>query len=299
MMATDSLPYDALIKNHDALAEDLAAHLAANTGRMIWTDMQLGPSGSCRPDVYSIARSFSHPRPTAYEVKTSVADFRADVTRGKWSSYLTCAQCVIFAVPRGLVKAADVPAKAGLMVRSPEGWRTVKRATTEAVRLKQDTWVKLLIDGVQREFQGGARAQAARATRYSEYRMLERVRAALGDEVAEVVGDLRAARDRLASLRADAETYRATVARERERFRNEEIERRRAWVTAEISTLLESIGLPPEGAEKHVVSARIAEVRRYVAAGREGGDVDVRLRQIIEAVDMARRSLANPLGDVR
>ena len=29
---------------HDELADDLAAHLRGGTDRMVWTDMQLGPS---------------------------------------------------------------------------------------------------------------------------------------------------------------------------------------------------------------------------------------------------------------
>lgn len=31
---------------HNELAEDLAQHLRGGTGRMVWTDTQLGPSGS-------------------------------------------------------------------------------------------------------------------------------------------------------------------------------------------------------------------------------------------------------------
>lgn len=38
---------------HDELAQSLAAHLRGDA-RMIWCDLQLGPSGSPRPDVYTI-----------------------------------------------------------------------------------------------------------------------------------------------------------------------------------------------------------------------------------------------------
>lgn len=46
---------------HDELAADLAAKLRTDR-RMVWTDIQLGPSGSPRPDVYAIFKSFSHHR---------------------------------------------------------------------------------------------------------------------------------------------------------------------------------------------------------------------------------------------
>src|SRR6266571_2431143 len=93
---------------HDELAADLAGHLKTPE-RMCWTDMQLGPAGSPRPDVYCIDKSFVSPFPTAYECKVSVPDFRSDVTSGKWSSYLKFAYRVFFAVPAGLVSKADVP----------------------------------------------------------------------------------------------------------------------------------------------------------------------------------------------
>ena len=63
---------------HDQLAEDLAAHLKA-PDRMVWLNMQLGPRGSPRPDVYTIYKSYVRPQPTAYEVKISREDFRSDI----------------------------------------------------------------------------------------------------------------------------------------------------------------------------------------------------------------------------
>lgn len=72
---------------HDALASDLASHLAFTGGRVIFENMQLGPAGSPRPDVYTIPKVYSRFTPLAYEVKISVADFRSDVTSGKWQSY--------------------------------------------------------------------------------------------------------------------------------------------------------------------------------------------------------------------
>ena len=114
---------------HDQLANDLAEHLAKQTDRIIWTDMQLGPSGSPRPDVYSIPKSYSGYKPIAYECKVSVSDFRSDITKGKWQSYLKYSSGVIFAVPKGLITKDDLPKGCGLIVRSENGWRMVKGPT--------------------------------------------------------------------------------------------------------------------------------------------------------------------------
>lgn len=137
--------------NHNELAHDLAEHLSANSDRIIWTDMQLGPSGSPRPDVYTINKSYTRFCPIAYECKVSVADFRSDITKGKWQSYLKYASGVIFAVPKGLITKDDVPKGCGLIVRSENCWRMVKGPTMASLTdLPRDFWMKLVIDGTSR-----------------------------------------------------------------------------------------------------------------------------------------------------
>jgi hypothetical protein len=143
---------------HDELAADLAGHLFA-PDRMVWTDLQLGPQGSPRPDVYTIDKSFVRPNPTAFECKISTSDFRADVTSGKWLSYLEYAYSVTFAVPAGLVTKDQVPAMCGLIVRHENAWRMAKKATINPRPIAQDALIKLLIDGVHRE---GPKARAKR-----------------------------------------------------------------------------------------------------------------------------------------
>lgn len=153
---------------HHALAEDLAVHLRSTSDRMVWTDMQIGPSGSPRPDVYTIPKSYSKFRPMAYEIKVSVADFRRDVTVGKWQSYLKFASGVIFAVPSGLITKSDVPPGCGLIVRGPSdapgsAWSNIKGPTLSVTEsLPLDAWMKLIIDGLNRQHNelrrtGGAR----------------------------------------------------------------------------------------------------------------------------------------------
>lgn len=122
---------------HDELARDLAASLSCE-GRMVWTDIQLGPQGSPRPDVFRIDKSFAHPMAMAYECKISRSDFLADVTVGKWRSYLAYAYAVVFAVPDGLVSKSEVPDMCGLIVRKESAWRmAILRIGTHWARGRQ------------------------------------------------------------------------------------------------------------------------------------------------------------------
>lgn len=143
------------IWTHDNLMYDLAEHLGKNSDRIIWTDMQLGPSGSPRPDVYTIPKSYSNFKPIAYECKVTNADFRSDITKGKWQSYLKFASGVIFAVPAGLIAKEDIPKGCGLIIRGDNGWRVVKGPTLTPIKnnLPAEFWIKLVIDGVDRSNQ--------------------------------------------------------------------------------------------------------------------------------------------------
>lgn len=185
---------------HDGLANDLAEHLRRASDRMVWEDMQLGPSGSPRPDVYTIPKVYSRFCPIAYEIKISVADFRSDVTSGKWQSYLKFAAGVIFAVPDGLVSKNEVPPTCGLMVRKDKVWRSVKGPTlTPVASLPKDTWMKLLLDGIWR-------VQEKIGPRKRSVWDLERAnRRALSADVLKVLRDLQGARGALAAAREEAQ----------------------------------------------------------------------------------------------
>lgn len=136
---------------HDALANDLANSLRTERV-MTWQNIQLGSSGSVRPDVYTINKSYMSPCPTAFECKVSRADFRSDVTSGKWQNYLLFASGVYFACEVGLFDKKEVPDHCGMIVRHPSGtWRRVKRAVLRPIVIPQEALIKLLIDGVERE----------------------------------------------------------------------------------------------------------------------------------------------------
>lgn len=199
---------------HDDLREDLASHLA-NPRRMLWQDVQLGPSGSARPDVFTLEKSFAHPRPMAYEIKVSMADFRADATVGKWTSYLKFACGVYFAVPPGLLTKADVPAQAGLLVRGEKGWRAVKKPVLSATVPPFNAMQKLLIDGLDREYRTRERQ------RWASWKADERLKKQYGKDVTQVVSDLQRARKEVARLQALAAQERAQTDRLREDAKKE------------------------------------------------------------------------------
>lgn len=132
---------------HDQLQSDLAAHLRANSSRMVWENTQLGPSGSPRPDVYSIDKSFAHFQADAYEIKISVSDLRSDVTSGKWQKYRKFAHRVWFAFPKGLVQHDIIPKECGIIARSENGWRAARKPVSQVLdTLPRDAWLKLLMD---------------------------------------------------------------------------------------------------------------------------------------------------------
>lgn len=172
---------------HDALAADLANHLRGG-GRMVWENMQLGPSGSPRPDVYSIARSYTRPSPIAYEVKISRSDFLKDTGAAKWSRYLDYAGGVMFACPAGLLAPADLPAGTGLMVRG-DGWRVLRAPRLQSFdTMPRDAWLKLLIDGVHR-LQPSANDAPGRGGWLAVLRADDKIRQRHGNAVAKVVGN--------------------------------------------------------------------------------------------------------------
>lgn len=221
--------------SHDALAESLAGHLRSDR-RMTWCDVQLGPSGSVRPDVYAIYKSFSNPLPMAYECKVSQSDFRSDVTSGKWQSYLRFAAGVVFACEGSLLNKDDVPAHCGLIVLRGDSWRAAKRPVLSPVIIPEEALLKLLIDGVERE---GPRY---RAKHFSDSRQIEQVSKKFGQVVARAVQNRVAVEYEIEQARHTAERIEADA-----RFRADQIRTEALDLIAPIrAELCDILGLPPD-----------------------------------------------------
>ncbi|KWH34185.1 hypothetical protein WL99_06210 [Burkholderia cepacia] len=280
---------------HDDLAKDLAAHLRGASDRLVWTDMQLGPAGSPRPDVYTVPCSFARFQPVAYECKISVADFRRDVTAGKWTSYLRFAAGVIFAAPAGLLKKEDIPAGCGLIVRGPDGWRSLKGPTLKNMEnLPRDAWIKLIIDGMARL--ADQNHEQLRAGLCNEWTLEKKLRARLGDVVADAVRDqlhaerrLKTATERLENLAEEAENERRLIL---DRAK-EHAQRDAAQVDGARLELARALGLPASAGAWEIASACKQAARRLST------DPEIRrLRQQLERIQAAIESAAEPLPHI-
>ncbi|NAX44849.1 MULTISPECIES: MmcB family DNA repair protein [unclassified Vibrio] len=164
---------------HDELASNLARHLL-NESRMVWENIPAGRSGSVRPDVYTIEKSFANPNPISYEIKVSVSDFRSDVTSAKWKSYLDFSYGVVFAVPKGLITKNDIPNGCGLITFNGEFWNTVKRPTLNPAKLNDELLMKLLIAGNQRQTQ----PEVIECRKFDEFKKHDKLRKKFGKDIA-------------------------------------------------------------------------------------------------------------------
>lgn len=182
------------IMTHNQLQEDLACHLRAGTDRMVWTNTQLGPVGSPRPDVFTVNKSFSRFRTDAYEIKVSVSDLRSDVTSGKWQSYRKFSNVVWFAFPRGMAPLDLIPKECGVILRSEAGWRAARKPVAQVLdTLPRDAWLKLLMDLHPINASGFVKEPR----HANDYKAAEIVRNRLGNKIGRLFSDVADAENRL------------------------------------------------------------------------------------------------------
>lgn len=262
---------------HDELQNDLASHLSANTGRMVWTNTQLGPSGSPRPDVFTVDKSFARFRADCYEIKVSVSDLRSDLTKGKWQSYRKFGHAVWFAFPRGLAPLDLIPPECGVMLRG-EAWRAARKPVAQVLdTLPRDTWLKLLMD--TNPFDQANRYAKIRSA--DEYRQAEIVRRKAGEEIAALFHDMKRAEQR---LKWKTETLAADIAGiDAQKIKHQQMveatrKREATLLTQVMQELAESLGLNP--AEATAQSVTVA-IRRFQKALTGGG--------LTEAIDLLQR----------
>lgn len=181
---------DEITWQHDKLAEDLAlaigptpflnVHLGSlymdsyiNKGNMRTNlsdelrkevrDLNRTPQ---RADVIKIAYSYTQFSVAIYEIKISRADFLSDIRSGKWRGYLDHCHRFYFAVAQGIAKKEEIPEEAGLIVRGPKGWSTVKASEPREVDIPKISLMSMLF---------------ARQRLPLRYRNVDRVISARGD----------------------------------------------------------------------------------------------------------------------
>ncbi len=264
---------------HDELASDLANHFRNDNERVVWEDMQLGPSGSPRPDVYVIPKTYYKFNPAAYEVKISRSDFLSDIKSGKWQSYYQYAKTITFAVPDGLVKKTEVPEAAGLILRKDKVWRYAKKPTVQTLEtLPHKAWMKLLIDGIDRA------NRIHREEFHATYVKTKIIKKLLGEEIAEMI-----------SLGQELEVKIKSDNRLKQRQRNqikELMQRRAALVKSIEERSIESqakicriVGLPETSGEW--------DIRRAIDNLVTDVNTDKRVAQLLDVIGKANRDFAD------
>lgn len=203
---------------HDELMRDLVCHMRTNSSRMVWCDIPMGSAGSCRPDVFTMMKSFTNPLPTTYEIKVSRADFLSDITSGKYQKYFKFSGAVLFAVPNGLIKKSELPDGCGLIVRHDSSWRTVRRPTQNRVNIPWEIMQKLLLDGVDRI----SKDREIYPRKSSSWDLSKEARTKLGDDICRMLKDTEAAESRLDGARTSADRIISSARVLAETMRSEE-----------------------------------------------------------------------------
>jgi hypothetical protein len=188
---------------------------------------------------------------------------------------------VIFAVPKGLVARDEIPADAGLIVRSAKVWRMAKRPRVQSVTIPQSALLKLAFDSEHKRLGGGDPMPRELNT----WRLSARLHMKLGQTVGKIVADTVRAEESL-----ERQLERVATAREKEKailakanqIEQEARARGRIEIAQHREYLCDALGIPSDTSQ-YSLNARIAE-----AAARLSVDGEVKhLRAQIEAIERA------------
>jgi hypothetical protein len=276
---------------HDELQEDLARHLRGNSDRMVWTNTQLGPAGSPRPDVFSIDKSYANFKADAYEIKVTVSDLRHDITAGKWQKYMQFAHRVWFAFPRGLVPVAEIPRECGIILHGDGGWRAARKPVAQLLgTLPRDAWLKLLIESCPSQAVGHRLSPRVA----SDWTVAQVVRKKLGSEAAELF------RDRMSAdggyefetkRRADlAEALRLDTDKLIKQNR-EQVEREKLYLDSAMQVLGAQLGLSSDEITAKALTDAIHSFRNAIR-GHDIGRTIKNLQSLEKALGVAERQPA-------
>jgi len=244
---------------HDELQEDLAAHLRGGTDRMVWTNTQLGPAGSPRPDLFTVNKSYSRFRTDCYEIKVSVSDLRSDVTSGKWQSYRKFGHAVWFAFPKGMAPLDLIPKECGVILRSDSGWRAARKPVAQVLdTLPRDAWLKLLIESSP----GVLDCQPRTANAWTA---AEVVRKKHGRQIADLFQDVHNMEDRLLyrkeKLQADLDEVEKQIQARRAELAERE-KRSQERLGAQMQEVGVLLGLNAEEVTAESLAAAVSQFRR-------------------------------------
>jgi hypothetical protein len=226
----------------------------------MWTNTQLGPSGSPRPDVFTVNKSFSRFRTDCYEVKVSVSDLRHDVTSGKWQSYRKFGHAVWFAFPRGMAPLDLVPKECGVILRG-EGWRAARKPVAQVLdTLPRDAWLKLLMTDAET-------SREPRPRSMHEWKAEEIARRRFGDQFAELLRDRARAEHKFESytkaLNEQGEKL-AQEIRERRDRAVEETKRQEAFLNSAMQELGAALGLEWGKVTANELTSAIRSMQRKI-----------------------------------
>ena len=249
---------------HDELQEDLASHLRAGTDRMVWTNTQLGPVGSPRPDVFTVNKSFSKFRTDAYEIKVSVSDLRSDITSGKWQSYRKFGHCVWFAFPLGMASVDLIPKECGVILHSDAGWRAARKPVAQVLdTLPRDAWLKLLMDLHPINPSGFVKAPR----NANDYKGAEIVRKRLGDKIGRLFSDVASAEFVLQCRKDSLNKELSEIEAQKDRARNrseESAAQSRKCLDESMHELGALLGIKPEDLTSDSLHSAIMAFKRRI-----------------------------------
>lgn len=136
-------------RQSELTARDIVARLAIKHADDVFVpECKNGPTqgytGMCKLDAWAMARSWSKPVTTGYEIKVARSDFVGDM---KWRRYLDYCSQFYFVCPKGLIAVEELPVDSGLIWVTP-GTRylvTKRVAPWREVTIPENLWRYILI----------------------------------------------------------------------------------------------------------------------------------------------------------
>lgn len=131
----------------------LSRRYAIGGPNLFLTEVKTGPTWYAEPgellkiDAMAIRRSWKTPKITAFEVKVSRSDFKADK---KWPGYLEYCHAFYFACPDGLISPDELPEGIGLMWINKHGVANIKKkSAVREILLPETLFYHLVISHLE------------------------------------------------------------------------------------------------------------------------------------------------------